>query len=56
MAELQVADRRRPQQGVFKVRDADGVVTVWTIRTSGSTAGEKLGLSANEKGQLGPAG
>jgi type II secretory ATPase GspE/PulE/Tfp pilus assembly ATPase PilB-like protein len=51
LADLQIEDRRRPQQGVFKVRDSEGVITVWTIRTSGTTAGEKLSLSSNEKGK-----
>ena len=51
LAGLSLDERRRPQEGKFKVRDADGVTTVWTIRTSGTTAGERLGLSANEKGR-----
>ena len=51
LAELQIDDRRRPQEGVFKVRDAEGLTTLFTIRTSGTTAGERLSLSANEKGR-----
>lgn len=51
LAGLGLEERRRPQEGKFKVRDADGVTTVWTIRTSGTTAGERLSLSANEKGR-----
>ena len=50
LSELQIDDRRRPQQGLFKVRDSEGLTTIWTIRTSGTTAGEKLALTANEKG------
>ncbi len=48
---LSLEERRRPQVGKFKTRDADGVQTVWTVRTSGTTAGERLNLSANEKGK-----
>jgi type II secretory ATPase GspE/PulE/Tfp pilus assembly ATPase PilB-like protein len=48
---LQAEERRRPQSGRFKTRDAAGVVTIWTANTSGSTAGERLTLIANEKGR-----
>ncbi len=48
---LSVEERRRPQTGNFRSRDADGSTTVWTVRTSGSTAGERVLISANEKGQ-----
>lgn len=48
-AGLIVEERRRPQEGKFKTRDATGVATTWTVRTSGTTAGERLSLSANDK-------
>jgi type II secretory ATPase GspE/PulE/Tfp pilus assembly ATPase PilB-like protein len=48
---LNAEERRRPQTGHFKSRDSEGSVITWTVRTSGSTAGEKLSLHANEKGQ-----
>jgi general secretion pathway protein E len=48
---LNVEERRRPQTGQFKTKDAEGSATTWSVRTSGSTAGEKLNLLANEKGQ-----
>jgi general secretion pathway protein E len=48
---LSVEERRRPQAGTFRSRDAEGATTVWTVRTSGSTAGERVVISANEKGQ-----
>ncbi|HUO07721.1 MAG TPA: ATPase, T2SS/T4P/T4SS family [Phycisphaerae bacterium] len=51
MGGLNVEERRRPQVGRFKSRDSEGSVITWTVRTSGSTAGEKLSLHANEKGQ-----
>jgi general secretion pathway protein E len=51
VAGLQAEERRRPQNGRFKTRDASGGVTVWTAQTSGSTAGERLTLIANEKGR-----
>lgn len=49
LAGLSLEERRRPQEGAFKVRDANGNVTSWTVRSSGSTAGEKLQMAANEK-------
>jgi general secretion pathway protein E len=48
---LNAEERRRPQTGHFKSRDSEGAIVTWTVRTSGSTAGEKLSLHANEKGQ-----
>lgn len=48
---LSLEERRRPQTGSFKTRDADGAITIWTVRTSGTTAGERLNLAANEKGR-----
>ena len=48
---LNAEERRRPQSGNFKSRDSEGSIITWTVRTSGSTAGEKLSLYANEKGQ-----
>jgi type II secretory ATPase GspE/PulE/Tfp pilus assembly ATPase PilB-like protein len=48
---LNVEERRRPQNGKFRSKDAEGATTVWSVRTSGSTAGERLHLLANEKGQ-----
>ncbi|MGN6367143.1 MAG: ATPase, T2SS/T4P/T4SS family [Phycisphaerae bacterium] len=48
---LNAEERRRPQTGHFKSRDSEGSIITWTVRTSGSTAGEKLSLHANEKGQ-----
>jgi type II secretory ATPase GspE/PulE/Tfp pilus assembly ATPase PilB-like protein len=48
---LSLEERRKPQVGMFKVRDAEGAATTWTVRTSGSTAGERVSLSANEKSQ-----
>jgi len=47
-AGLSAEERRKPQEGVFKTRDPQGNVTRWTLRTSGSTAGERLSLSAND--------
>jgi len=51
LAGLVIEERRRPQQGTFKVRDPQGNITRWTVRTSGTTAGERLSLAANEKGR-----
>jgi general secretion pathway protein E len=51
LAGLSADERRRPQTGSFRSRDADGSMTVWTVRTSGSVAGERVILSCNEKGQ-----
>lgn len=48
VAGLAIEERRRPQEGMVRVREAAGAVTRWTVRTSGSTAGEKVSLSANE--------
>lgn len=48
---LSAEERRRPQQGKFRSRDAEGTTTTWTVRTSGSVAGERVLLSANEQGQ-----
>jgi type II secretory ATPase GspE/PulE/Tfp pilus assembly ATPase PilB-like protein len=50
LAGLSAEERRRPQIGEFRSRDAEGAHTVWTVRTSGSTLGERAVLSANEKG------
>jgi general secretion pathway protein E len=51
LAGLSVEERRRPQSGTFRSRDAEGTTTVWTVKTSGSTSGEKVSLFANEKQQ-----
>lgn len=51
LAGLSLEERRRPQEGTFKVRDEGGNLTKWTVRTSGTTAGEKLIMAANEKGR-----
>jgi type II secretory ATPase GspE/PulE/Tfp pilus assembly ATPase PilB-like protein len=51
LAGLSAEERRRPQTGTFRSRDAEGATTVWTVRTSGSTVGERVVLAANEKGQ-----
>jgi general secretion pathway protein E len=51
LAGLSLEERRKPQTGVFKVRDIEGAATTWTVRTSGSTAGERVSLTANEKSQ-----
>jgi type II secretory ATPase GspE/PulE/Tfp pilus assembly ATPase PilB-like protein len=51
LAGLSAEERRRPQSGTFRSRDADGATTVWTVRTSGSTAGERVELACNEAGQ-----
>jgi type II secretory ATPase GspE/PulE/Tfp pilus assembly ATPase PilB-like protein len=48
---LAAEERRRPQSGRFKTKDATGALTIWTVQTSGSTAGERLTLIANEKAQ-----
>jgi general secretion pathway protein E len=50
LAGLSAEERRRPQTGEFRSKDAEGAQTVWTVRTSGSTVGERVVLSANEKG------
>jgi type II secretory ATPase GspE/PulE/Tfp pilus assembly ATPase PilB-like protein len=47
-ANVSVEERRKPQEGIFKVRDQEGTVTRWTLRTSGTNAGERLSLSAND--------
>ncbi|MCL2648351.1 MAG: Flp pilus assembly complex ATPase component TadA [Phycisphaerales bacterium] len=51
MSGLSVEERRRPQTGKLKTRDASGVITTWTVRSSGSTAGERLTIAANEQGR-----
>jgi type II secretory ATPase GspE/PulE/Tfp pilus assembly ATPase PilB-like protein len=51
LAGLAVEERRRPQQGTFKVRSQEGVTNSWTIRSSGTTLGERMNASANEKGR-----
>ncbi|HVS70430.1 MAG TPA: ATPase, T2SS/T4P/T4SS family [Phycisphaerae bacterium] len=51
LAGLSLEERRKPQIGLFKTRDPEGASTTWTVRTSGSTAGERVSLSANEKSQ-----
>lgn len=51
LAGLSAEERRRLQTGSFRSRDGEGGTTNWTVRTSGSTAGERLVLSANERGQ-----
>ena len=51
LAGMAIEERRRPQQGLFKVRNKEGTLTSWTIRTSGTTMGERLNASANEKGR-----
>jgi general secretion pathway protein E len=48
---LSAEERRRPQTGTFRSRDAEGSQTIWTVRTSGSVNGERVVLSSNEKGQ-----
>ncbi len=48
---LSAEERRRPQTGTFRSRDAEGAQTVWTVRTSGSVNGERVVLAANEQGQ-----
>jgi type II secretory ATPase GspE/PulE/Tfp pilus assembly ATPase PilB-like protein len=51
LAGLSAEERRRPQAGTFRSRDPEGSTTVWSVKTSGSTAGERAVLLANEKGQ-----
>lgn len=51
LAGLSAEERRRPQAGEFRSRDAEGATTVWTVRTSGSMAGERVLLACNEKGR-----
>lgn len=51
LAGLSVEERRRPQSGSFRSRDPEGNTTTWSVKTSGSTAGERVMLLANEKGQ-----
>ena len=51
LASVAIEERRRPQQGMFKVRNKDGAQSSWTSRTSGTTMGERLNASANEKGR-----
>src|SRR5207249_252163 len=36
---LSAEERRRPQTGSFRSRDAEGNSTMWSVKTSGSTAG-----------------
>ena len=50
LAGLSAEERRRPQTGTFRSRDAEGTATTWTVRTSGSVAGERVMLAANERG------
>ncbi len=42
-------ERRRPQKGAFAVTDSTQALTAWTVHSSGTTAGERLALLANEK-------
>lgn len=49
LAGLALEERRRPQEGIFKVRDVSGSITRWTVRTSGTTAGEKMVMAAEER-------
>lgn len=51
IAGLSLEERRRPQTGVFKTRSPDGTITSITIRTSGTTSGERIAYSSNEKGR-----
>jgi type II secretory ATPase GspE/PulE/Tfp pilus assembly ATPase PilB-like protein len=51
LAGLAIEERRRPQQGIFKVRSQEGITNVWTVRSSGTTLGERMAASANEKGR-----
>jgi type II secretory ATPase GspE/PulE/Tfp pilus assembly ATPase PilB-like protein len=51
LAGLSAEERRRPQTGNFRSRDAEGTTIVWTVRTTGSMQGERVILAANEKGQ-----
>ncbi len=46
IAGLSLEERRRPQKGGIIVRDGAGQRTVWTVETSGTTAGEKVHLQA----------
>ena len=46
---LSLEERRRPQSGAFMARDPDRNTVTWTAHTSGTTAGEKLVIQANEK-------
>ncbi len=48
---LSAEERRRPQVGRFRSKDPEGNATTWTVRTSGSTTGERVLLSANEQGK-----
>jgi general secretion pathway protein E len=48
---LSLDERRRPQQGSFKTIAPDGAIAGITVRTSGTTSGERLAVSANEKGR-----
>ncbi len=50
LAGLQVDERRRPQEGQFTARDAERSTT-WTVRSSGTTAGERLIMTADEQKQ-----
>ncbi len=49
LASLSLEERRRPQRGVFMVRDPERNTISWTAHSSGTTAGEKLVIQANEK-------
>ncbi len=51
LAGLSADERRRPQTGSFRSRDAEGATITWTVRTTGSMQGERVVLAANEKGQ-----
>ncbi len=50
LAGLSLEERRRPQKGIFRSMDLEKHSTVWTVYSSGTTAGEKLVLAANEAG------
>ncbi len=49
LAGLSLEERRRPQRGMFMARDPDRNIVTWTAHSSGTTAGEKLVIYANEK-------
>jgi type II secretory ATPase GspE/PulE/Tfp pilus assembly ATPase PilB-like protein len=48
---LAAEERRRPQTGKVKTKDGVGTITTWTVRSSGTTAGERMTVGANEKGR-----
>ena len=49
LARLSLDERRRPQKGSFIVKDEVGNRVAWTVQSSGSTSGERVVLTANEK-------